>query len=79
MQELREAIPEGRVADFFSADEDIFLTEDKRTTWAYVYPKEFESFSDPLPDEALQPALDAAEQADRHRLDDHGLHHPGRR
>ena len=62
MQKLREAIPEGRVADFFSADEELFLTEDKRTTWAYVYPKEFESFSDPLPDDALQPALDEANE-----------------
>ncbi len=63
MQKLREAIPEARVADFFSADKDLFLTKDKRTTWAYVYPKEFESFSDPLPDDALQPALDEANEA----------------
>ena len=63
MQKLREAIPQGRVADFFSADEDLFLTEDERTTFAYVYPKEFENFSDPLPDEALEPALDEANEA----------------
>ena len=63
MQKLREAIPQGRVADFFSADEDLFLTEDERTTFAYVYPKEFENFSDPLPDEALEPALDEANDA----------------
>ena len=62
MQKLREAIPQGRVADFFSADEDLFLTEDERTTFAYVYPKEFESFSDPLPDKALEPALDEANE-----------------
>jgi RND superfamily putative drug exporter len=61
LQQLRDAIPQGRVADYFSADEDLFLTKDKRTTFAYVYPKEFESFSDPLPDDALKPALQAAE------------------
>jgi RND superfamily putative drug exporter len=61
LQKIREAIPQGRVADYFSADEDLFLTKDKRTTFAYVYPKEFESFSDPLPDDALKPALEQAE------------------
>jgi RND superfamily putative drug exporter len=61
MQQLRQEIPQARVADYFSADEDLFLTKDKRTTFAYVYPKEFENFSDPLPDKALKPALDAAE------------------
>ncbi|WP_211210941.1 MMPL family transporter [Sporichthya polymorpha] len=59
LAKLGEIIPGGRIADYFSADEDLFLTEDRRTMFAYVYPEEFTSF-DYAPWEELQPPLDEA-------------------
>ena len=41
----------------------VFVTDDGRTTYALVYPKPFESFTDVGPDVAMKPILEQASQA----------------
>ena len=56
------------MVDYAETKNDVFLTDDGRTTYALVYPKPFESFTDVGPDVAMKPILAAGEQGHRLRL-----------
>ena len=49
-----------RMVDYAQTQDPAFITEDGRTTYALVYPKPFESFTDVGPDVAMRPVLEAA-------------------
>ncbi|MGQ0630780.1 MAG: MMPL family transporter [Sporichthyaceae bacterium] len=56
-------LPSSRLVDVTQTKDPVFVTDDRRTTFALVYPKEFESFADALPDLAIRPLLAEAEAA----------------
>ncbi len=58
--EVSKALPGTRMVDYAETQDDLFLTEDGRTTYALVYPKPFESFTDVGPDVAMKPILEKA-------------------
>ena len=59
-QQLKDALPGTRLVDYSMTKDDTFLTDDGRTTYALVYPKPFESFTDVGPDVAMRPILEKA-------------------
>src|SRR4051812_4338733 len=54
---VEKALPGTRMVDYAETQDDLFLTDDGRTTYALVYPKPFESFTDVGPDVAMKPIL----------------------
>ena len=54
---IDKALPGTRMVDYEQTNNDVFLTDDGRTTYALVYPKPFESFTDVGPDVAMKPIL----------------------
>jgi len=60
--EVHAALPGTRMVDYAMTQDDVFLTDDGRTTYALVYPKPFESFTDVGPDVAMKPILEKASQ-----------------
>ena len=54
---IDKALPGTRMVDYAQTKNDVFLTDDGRTTYALVYPKPFESFTDVGPDVAMKPIL----------------------
>jgi RND superfamily putative drug exporter len=54
---IDKALPGTRMVDYAQTNDDVFLTKDGRTTYALVYPKPFESFTDVGPDVAMKPIL----------------------
>jgi RND superfamily putative drug exporter len=54
---IDKALPGTRMVDYAQTNNDVFLTKDGRTTYALVYPKPFESFTDVGPDVAMKPIL----------------------
>jgi RND superfamily putative drug exporter len=58
--EVSKALPGTRMVDYAETQDDLFLTDDGRTTYALVYPKPFESFTDVGPDVAMKPILEQA-------------------
>jgi RND superfamily putative drug exporter len=54
---IEKALPGTRMVDYEQTKNDVFLTDDGRTTFAMVYPKPFESFTDVGPDVAMKPIL----------------------
>ncbi|MEO7980567.1 MAG: MMPL family transporter [Sporichthyaceae bacterium] len=57
---MAKALPGTRMVDYAETQDDLFLTEDGRTTYALVYPEPFESFTDVGPDVAMKPILEQA-------------------
>nr|MBA3233350.1 MMPL family transporter [Propionibacteriales bacterium] len=57
---VKQALPGTRMVDYADTKDPVFLTDDGRTTYALVYPKPFESFTDELPDVAMRPILEKA-------------------
>jgi RND superfamily putative drug exporter len=55
--QIKAALPKMRFVDYTDTNNPVFLTKDKRTTYALVYPTEFKSFSDVGPDVAMKPIL----------------------
>ncbi len=55
--EIKAALPQTRFVDYAETKNPVFLTKDKRTTYALVYPTEFKSFTDVGPDVAMKPIL----------------------
>jgi RND superfamily putative drug exporter len=58
--QVQAALPGTRMVDYAMTQDKVFLTEDGRTTYALVYPKPFESFTDAGPDVAMKPILEKA-------------------
>ena len=56
-QAIDKALPGTRMVDYAQTNDNVFLTDDGRTTYALVYPKPFESFTDVGPDVAMKPIL----------------------
>jgi RND superfamily putative drug exporter len=57
---VSKALPGTRMVDYAETQDDLFLTDDGRTTYALVYPEPFESFTDVGPDVAMKPILEKA-------------------
>ena len=57
LDEVQAALPGTRMVDYAKTHDKAFLTEDGRTTYALVYPKPFQSFSDVGPEVAMKPIL----------------------
>jgi RND superfamily putative drug exporter len=55
--QVQAALPGTRMVDYAKTQDKAFLTDDGRTTYALVYPKPFESFSDVGPEVAMKPIL----------------------
>ncbi|MGQ0623181.1 MAG: MMPL family transporter [Sporichthyaceae bacterium] len=62
-EQVTSTLPSSRLVDVTATKDPVFVTADRRTTYALVYPKEFTSFADALPDVAIRPLLTAAETA----------------
>ncbi|MEP6759749.1 MAG: MMPL family transporter [Sporichthyaceae bacterium] len=60
--QVHAALPGTRMVDYAMTQDQVFLTKDGRTTFALVYPKPFESFTDVGPDVAMKPILAKASQ-----------------
>jgi RND superfamily putative drug exporter len=54
---IKKARPQTRFVDYAETKNPVFLTDDKRTTYALVYPTEFKSFTDVGPDVKMKPIL----------------------
>jgi RND superfamily putative drug exporter len=54
---IKKALPQTRFVDYAETKNPVFLTDDKRTTYALVYPTEFKSFTDVGPDVKMKPIL----------------------
>jgi RND superfamily putative drug exporter len=61
--EIKAALPRTRFVDYAETKNPVFLTDDKRTTYALVYPTEFKSFTDVGPDVAMKPILEKASKS----------------
>src|SRR4051794_14418977 len=48
--QVHAALPGTRMVDYATTKDKVFVTKDGRTTYALVYPKPFESFTDVGPD-----------------------------
>lgn len=59
-EEIDEANPSFRSAYYDNSGDDVFITDDGRTTYALVFVPFPESFDDPLPSEQMAPILEAA-------------------
>jgi putative drug exporter of the RND superfamily len=57
LDKIKAATPGTRIVSYADGREKVFLTDDGRTTYALVYPKPFESFTDVGPDVAMKPVL----------------------
>ena len=55
--QIKAALPGTRFVDYAETKNPIFLTADKRTTYALVYPTAFKSFTDVGPDVRMKPIL----------------------
>jgi RND superfamily putative drug exporter len=55
--QIKKALPQTRFVDYAETKNPVFLTDDKRTTYALVYPTEFKSFTDKGPDFLMKPIL----------------------
>jgi RND superfamily putative drug exporter len=55
--QIKTALPKTRFVDYAETKNPVFLTDDKRTTYALVYPTEFKSFTDVGPDVKMKPIL----------------------
>src|SRR3954452_14749972 len=55
--QVAKALPGTRMVDYAQTKDKTFVTDDGRTTYALVYPKPFESFTDVGPDVAMKPIL----------------------
>jgi RND superfamily putative drug exporter len=55
---IKAALPDTRFVDYAETKNPVFVTDDKRTTFALVYPTEFKSFTDVGPDVAMKPILE---------------------
>jgi putative drug exporter of the RND superfamily len=55
--QIKKALPQTRFVDYAETKNPVFLTDDKRTTYALVYPTEFKSFTDVGPDVKMKPIL----------------------
>jgi putative drug exporter of the RND superfamily len=63
--DVQTAVPKTRILSYADTGDDVFLTDDGRTTYALVYPEPFLSFEDVGPDVAMRPVLEqASEQTD---------------
>src|SRR3954452_13150200 len=58
--QVAKALPGTRMVDYAQTKDKTFVTDDGRTTFALVYPKPFESFTDVGPDVAMKPVIAAA-------------------
>jgi putative drug exporter of the RND superfamily len=61
--QVQAALPGTRMVDYAKTNDKAFVTDDGRTTYALVYPKPFESFTDVGPDVAMKPILAKASTA----------------
>ena len=57
---LRPKILQLRLTDYAQTKDEVFLTDDGRTTYALVFAPPPVDFTTPLPSEAIQPILDQA-------------------
>ena len=57
LDDVQAALPGTRMVSYLDTEDPVFLTDDGRTTYALVYPKPFESFTDLGPDVAMKPIL----------------------
>jgi len=65
LDDVQAAVPKTRILSYADTGDDVFLTDDGRTTYALVYPEPFLSFEDVGPDVAMRPVLEkASEQTD---------------
>ena len=65
LDDVQQALPRTRILSYADTGDEVFLTEDGRTTYALVYPEPFLSFEDVGPDVAMRPVLEkASEQTD---------------
>jgi RND superfamily putative drug exporter len=55
--QVQAALPGTRMVDYAKTHNKAFVTDDGRTTYALVYPKPFQSFSDVGPEVAMKPIL----------------------
>jgi RND superfamily putative drug exporter len=55
--QIKAELPKARFVDYAETKNPVFLTDDKRTTFALVYPTEFTSFTDVGPDVPIKPIL----------------------
>jgi putative drug exporter of the RND superfamily len=55
--QVKAALPKTRFVDYAETKNPVFLTHDRRTTYALVYPTAFKSFTDVGPDVAMKPIL----------------------
>jgi RND superfamily putative drug exporter len=55
--QVEAALPKTRFVDYAETKNPVFLTRDRRTTYALVYPTAFKSFTDVGPDVAMKPIL----------------------
>jgi putative drug exporter of the RND superfamily len=62
--EIAATVPNVRLVDFAQTDDDVFVTDDDRTTYALVFAPPALDFTTPLPSEAIQPILDEASAKD---------------
>jgi putative drug exporter of the RND superfamily len=60
--QIKAALPKMRFVDYAETNNPVFLTKDKRTTYALVYPTAFKSFTDVGPDVKMKPILAQASQ-----------------
>ncbi|HEX6920595.1 MAG TPA: MMPL family transporter [Actinomycetes bacterium] len=60
--EIQQTVQGVRVVDYRRTGNDVFLTEDGRTTYALVYPPPFVSFDQQGIDKEIRPILDKAEK-----------------
>ena len=60
--QVEQALPGTRTVTYADTKNPVFVTKDGRTTYALVYPKPFESFTDVGPDVAMKPILEKASQ-----------------
>ncbi|MGQ0845654.1 MAG: MMPL family transporter [Sporichthyaceae bacterium] len=59
MAKIVAELPQSRIVDYSSYPDPALMTADRRTAWGFVYGKEFESFADTLPSQAISPILKA--------------------
>jgi len=62
LDDVQAAVPRTRLLSYADTGDDVFLTDDGRTTYALVYPEPFLSFEDVGPDVAMRPILEQASQ-----------------
>jgi len=62
LDDVQAAVPRTRLLSYADTGDDVFLTDDGRTTYALVYPEPFLSFEDVGPDVAMRPVLEQATQ-----------------